>query len=91
MKFVQLIEVRDGATMPSEITGERLTSLFHPRSVALVGASDKSAFSMLAYRNLWNSASVRVRTWSTGAACRRTGSRRSAHVRRSGNRSMSPT
>lgn len=38
--------------MPSEITGERLTSLFRPRSVALVGASDKSAFSMLAYRNL---------------------------------------
>jgi acyl-CoA synthetase (NDP forming) len=38
--------------MPSEITGERLTSLFRPRSVALVGASDKSTFSMLAYRNL---------------------------------------
>jgi acyl-CoA synthetase (NDP forming) len=38
--------------MPSQITGERLTSLFRPRSVALVGASDKSAFSMLAYSNL---------------------------------------
>lgn len=38
--------------MPSEITAERLTSLFRPRSVALVGASDKSTFSMLAYRNL---------------------------------------
>src|SRR6266568_4176513 len=38
--------------MPTEITGERLTSLFRPRSVALVGASDKSTFSMLAYRNL---------------------------------------
>ena len=38
--------------MPSQITGERLTSLFRPRSVALVGASDKSTFSMLAYRNL---------------------------------------
>ena len=38
--------------MPSEITGERLASLFRPRSVALVGASDKSTFSMLAYRNL---------------------------------------
>jgi len=38
--------------MPSEITGERLTSLFRPRSIALVGASDKSTFSMLAYRNL---------------------------------------
>ncbi len=38
--------------MPFQITGERLTSLFRPRSVALVGASDKSTFSMLAYRNL---------------------------------------
>jgi acyl-CoA synthetase (NDP forming) len=31
---------------------DRLTSLFRPRSVALVGASDKSTFSVLAYRNL---------------------------------------
>ena len=38
--------------MPFQITGERLTSLLRPRSVALVGASDKSTFSMLAYRNL---------------------------------------
>jgi acetate---CoA ligase (ADP-forming) len=38
--------------MPSQITGERLTSLFRPRSVALVGASDKSAFSLGAYHNL---------------------------------------
>ena len=38
--------------MPSPITGERLTSLFHPRSVVLVGASDKSVFSMNAYNNL---------------------------------------
>jgi len=38
--------------MPFQITGERLTSLFRPRSVALVGASDKSAFSWIAYRNL---------------------------------------
>src|SRR6266568_8034874 len=38
--------------MPFQITGERLTSLFRPRSVALVGASDKSTFSQLAYRNL---------------------------------------
>src|SRR5262249_38816775 len=38
--------------MPSDITGERLTSLFRPRSVALVGASNKSTFSMIAYRNL---------------------------------------
>ena len=38
--------------MPDQITGERLTSLFRPRSVALVGASDKSAFSWIAYRNL---------------------------------------
>ena len=36
----------------STITADRLTSLFRPRSVALVGASDKSTFSMLAYRNL---------------------------------------
>jgi acetate---CoA ligase (ADP-forming) len=36
----------------SEITGERLASLFRPRSVALVGASDKSAFSRTAYENL---------------------------------------
>jgi acyl-CoA synthetase (NDP forming) len=38
--------------MPTEITGERLAGLFRPRSVALVGASDKSTFSLLAYRNL---------------------------------------
>jgi acyl-CoA synthetase (NDP forming) len=35
-----------------QITGERLSSLFRPRGVALVGASDKSNFSLLAYRNL---------------------------------------
>lgn len=40
------------ASKPGEITGQRLTSLFRPRSVALVGASDKSTFSLLAYRNL---------------------------------------
>jgi acyl-CoA synthetase (NDP forming) len=40
------------AGMASQIAGERLTSLFRPRSVALVGASDKSTFSALAYRNL---------------------------------------
>jgi acyl-CoA synthetase (NDP forming) len=38
--------------MSAQITSERLTSLFRPRSVALVGASDKSTFSMLAYQNL---------------------------------------
>lgn len=38
--------------MSSQINGERLTTLFRPRSVALVGASDKSVFSQLAYRNL---------------------------------------
>src|SRR2546423_13760487 len=38
--------------MAYQITGDRLTSLFRPRSVALVGASDKSVFSQLAYRNL---------------------------------------
>jgi acetate---CoA ligase (ADP-forming) len=36
--------------MPDQITGERLTSLFRPRSVALVGASDKSAFSVVTWR-----------------------------------------
>ena len=40
------------ADVVSQITSERLTSLFRPRSVALVGASDKSTFSLLAYRNL---------------------------------------
>ncbi|HTQ94402.1 MAG TPA: acetate--CoA ligase family protein [Streptosporangiaceae bacterium] len=40
------------ASEPGAITGGRLTSLFRPRSVALVGASDKSTFSLLAYRNL---------------------------------------
>src|SRR5215471_13715283 len=38
--------------MPYQITGERLTRLFRPRSVALVGASDKSVFSQIAYHNL---------------------------------------
>ncbi|MEU7874484.1 acetate--CoA ligase family protein [Dactylosporangium sp. NPDC049140] len=38
--------------MSSDITGERLNSLFRPRSVALVGAANKSTFSALAYRNL---------------------------------------
>ncbi len=37
---------------PATITGERLTTLFRPRSVVLVGASDKSVFSMIAYHNL---------------------------------------
>lgn len=36
----------------AEIGGERLASLFRPRSVALVGASDKSTFSLNAYQNL---------------------------------------
>ncbi|MFP5071645.1 acetate--CoA ligase family protein [Pseudonocardia nantongensis] len=39
------------STSPA-ITPERLESLFRPRSVALVGAADKSAFSRLAYDNL---------------------------------------
>jgi acyl-CoA synthetase (NDP forming) len=34
------------------IAADRLASLFRPRRIALVGASDKSTFSMLAYRNL---------------------------------------
>jgi acyl-CoA synthetase (NDP forming) len=39
-------------TTMSEITPERLQSLFRPRSIALVGASDKSMFSQLAFANL---------------------------------------
>jgi len=38
--------------MSDVITPQRLASLFRPRSVALVGASNKSAFSHTAYRNL---------------------------------------
>lgn len=38
--------------MTSAITPERLDSLFRPRSVALVGAANKSMFSRLAYGNL---------------------------------------
>ncbi|HEX3515280.1 MAG TPA: CoA-binding protein, partial [Trebonia sp.] len=38
--------------MPGTITADRLTTLFRPRSVALVGASDKSVFSMIAHGNL---------------------------------------
>src|SRR4051812_46632416 len=36
----------------SSITPERLSSLFRPRSVALVGAANKSMFSNIVYRNL---------------------------------------
>ncbi|MBA4025382.1 MAG: CoA-binding protein [Gordonia sp.] len=38
--------------MSVAITPERLDSLFRPRSVALVGAADKSMFSAIAYSNL---------------------------------------
>ncbi|MGO4203149.1 acetate--CoA ligase family protein [Rhodococcus sp. TAF43] len=38
--------------MPTAITPERLTALFRPRNVALVGASNKSNFSLVAYHNL---------------------------------------
>lgn len=38
--------------MTVTITPDRLGSLFRPRRVALVGASDKSAFSFLTFRNL---------------------------------------
>jgi len=34
------------------ITAQRLGSLLRPRSVALVGAADKSGFSQMAFRNL---------------------------------------
>lgn len=38
--------------MSTSITPERLDGMFRPRSVALVGAADKSVFSAYAYRNL---------------------------------------
>jgi len=54
--------------MPDQITGERLTSLFRPRSVALVGASDKSVFSMIAYRNLVEFGCATGPCWTASAA-----------------------
>ncbi|MGW2572123.1 acetate--CoA ligase family protein [Streptomyces sp. NPDC001537] len=41
--------------MTSPITPDRLRSLFRPRGVALVGASDKSYFSKIAFHNLVSS------------------------------------
>jgi acyl-CoA synthetase (NDP forming) len=38
--------------MPAQIAGDRLASLLRPRGIALVGASDKSNFSVTAYNNL---------------------------------------
>jgi len=38
--------------MSTEITSDRLRTLFRPERVALLGASDKSTFAALAYRNL---------------------------------------
>lgn len=38
--------------MPPAISARRLGSLLHPRSVALVGATDTSGFSHVVYRNL---------------------------------------
>ena len=38
--------------LSTDISPNRLSSLFRPRGVALVGASDKSYFSRVAYRNL---------------------------------------
>src|SRR5215469_2182244 len=38
--------------MTTSITPQRLGSLLRPRSVALVGAADKSGFSQMAFRNL---------------------------------------
>jgi acyl-CoA synthetase (NDP forming) len=38
--------------MATQLSPARLGSLFRPRNIALVGASDKSAFSAMAYRNL---------------------------------------
>jgi len=52
--------------MTLEITPTRLDSLFRPRSVALVGAADKSVFSQLAYRNLDDFGFADRTTWLTG-------------------------
>ena len=38
--------------MTIQVTPQRLGTLLRPRSVALVGAADKSGFSLMAYRNL---------------------------------------
>lgn len=38
--------------MSAVATSDRLASLFRPRSIALVGASDKSLFSVMAYSNI---------------------------------------
>ena len=38
--------------MTAQITAERLSSLFRPHRIALVGASDKSGFSWGAFQNL---------------------------------------
>jgi hypothetical protein len=38
--------------MPFEVTADRLSTLFRPRGVALVGAANMSTFSLLAYKNL---------------------------------------
>ena len=38
--------------MTIQVTPQRLATLLRPRSVALVGAADKSGFSRMAYRNL---------------------------------------
>ena len=43
---------RREAGMTIQVTPQRLGTLLRPRSVALVGAADKSAFSRMAYRNL---------------------------------------
>ena len=40
------------AGMTIQVTPQRLGTLLRPRSVALVGAADKSGFSQMAYRNL---------------------------------------
>src|SRR5215471_14243290 len=43
---------RAGDGMTIQVTSQRLGTLLRPRSVALVGAADKSGFSQVAYRNL---------------------------------------
>ena len=49
--------------MTIQVTPQRLGTLLRPRSVALVGAADKSGFSLMAYATWWISAWASTPTW----------------------------
>jgi hypothetical protein len=57
--------------MRAEITGQRLTSLFRPQTVALVGASDRSTFSRNAYENPGSATASGRRTPPAGCSSMR--------------------